>query len=407
MRPLALTGMGVLAPTGTDVESFWKATAEGVSAVAPVTRFDPTGFPVQVGGEVSAFEPKAVIEGKYLVQTDLWTQFALAVGDDALRDADLDLGALDPYQMGVLMCAYAGGVEFGQREIEALWSRGPRHVGPYQSIAWFYAASTGQVSIRRGLKGPCAVLVNDEAGVLDAFGHAGRAIARGTPMMLVGGTEAPLTSPFSLACQAPTGLLSTSNDPKAAYRPFSSSARGYVPAEGGAAFVVEDAAGADARGARTRALVLGQATTFSGAGVFDPDEDGLERAVRDALERANRSPRDVDVVFADALGVPAADAAEAAVLQRVFPAGVPVTAVKAGFGRAYAGAGALDLAAAVLSLEHGWVPPTPNVDDVAHDIDLVVGAGRETAVGTALVVSRGFGGSNSAVVLASPVHSNR
>jgi minimal PKS chain-length factor (CLF/KS beta) len=171
---LAITGLGVLAPTGTSVRAFWKATEEGVSALAPVTRFDTAGFPVSVGGEIHDFDPREAIEGRYLVQTDLFTQLAMAASDLALDDAGVRPADLDPYALGVLMCSYAGGVEFGQREIERLWRHGPRHVGPYQSIAWFYAASTGQVSIRRGLKGPCAVLVDDEAGVLDGFAHAAR-----------------------------------------------------------------------------------------------------------------------------------------------------------------------------------------------------------------------------------------
>jgi minimal PKS chain-length factor (CLF/KS beta) len=402
MTGLVVTGLGVLAPTGTNPDAFWKSTEEGVSAIAPITRFDATGFPLKLGGEVHDFRAEEAIEGRYLVQTDLFTHFALAASDLALADAELDPTQLDPYDLGVLMCSYAGGVEFGQREIQQLWSKGPKHVGPYQSIAWFYAASTGQVSIRRGLKGPCAVLVNDEAGVLDSFGHAARTVRRGTPMMLVGGTEAPLTSPFALACQVGGGLLSDGTDPATAYLPFDSRARGYVPAEGGAVFVTEEAGVALARGARIRAVVAGQASTFSGALAFDPTGEGLERAIRAALAEAGRRPEDVDVVFADALGVPAADASEAAVLRRVFPAGVPVTAPKAGFGRAYAGASAIDVAAALLSIEHGAVPPTPNVTGGTYDLDLVTGAARQTEVGTALVLARGFGGTNSALVLCHP-----
>jgi minimal PKS chain-length factor (CLF/KS beta) len=221
-------------------------------------------------------------------------------------------------------------------------------------------------------------------------------------MMLVGGTEAPLTSPFSLACQLGAGLLSSGTDPATAYLPFDQRARGYVPAEGGAVFVVEEPAAAAARGARVRALVTGHAATFSGAVVFDPTGEGLERAVRGALTQAGCRPEQVDVVFADAVGVPAADQAEARVLRSVFPAGVPVTAPKAGFGRAYAGASAIDVAAAVLSLEHGVIPPTPNTTGNAHDIDLVTGTARRAPLRTALVLARGFGGVNAAVVLARP-----
>lgn len=402
MTGLAITGAAVLAPTGGDLDSFWASTLAGRSVIGPVTKFDTSEFPVSLGGEIPDFDASAVIEGRFLVQTDRFTHFALAAADRALTDADLDPSTLDPYQIGVLMCSYGGGVEFGQREIEQLWRNGPRYVGPYQSIAWFYAASTGQVSIRRGLKGPCAVLVNDESGVLDGFGQAIRTARRGTPMMLVGGAEAPLDSPFALACQVGGGLLSKVSDPTEAYLPFDARASGYVPGEGGAVFTVETIDSARDRAARIRAVVAGHASTFSGLLAFDPTGEGLERAIRGALAVAECDPADVDVVFADGVGVPAADAAEARAIQQVFPEGVPVTVPKAGFGRAYAGASAIDVAAALLSLEHGVIPPTPNVGVTPYDLDLVTGAARPGPVRVALVLARGFGGTNSALVLRHP-----
>ncbi|MET9431046.1 beta-ketoacyl synthase N-terminal-like domain-containing protein [Streptomyces sp. NPDC003036] len=405
--PLAVTGLGVVGPAGVGTEAFAKAIREGISHLAPITRFDPEGFPVALAGEARDFTPSDLIEGRYLVQTDLFSQFAMATADEALADAGLEQPG-DPYDVGVLICSYAGGVTFGQVEIERLWARGPRHVGPYQSIAWFYAASTGQVSIRRGLKGACAVLVTDEPGALDALGHSARELRRSGGAMLVGGAEAPVGSPFSLACQVGAGLLSPDRDPATAYRPFSPRARGYVPGEGGAVLAVETAEAAEARGARVRALVLGHATAFGGTAAFDPGGEALEHAARTALDRAGLAPGDVDLVFADALGTAEADAAEAAVLARLLP-DVPVTAPKAGFGRAYAGAGALDLAAAVLALEQGFVPPTPWPDPDEPVLEelagrLVRGAGPAAAPRTALVLSRGFGGACSAAVLARAGH---
>lgn len=405
---LAVTGLGVVSPAGTGVTAFAKAVREGIPALAPISRFDPADFPVRVAGEVRDFDPTALIEGRYLVQTDLFTQFALAAADEALADAGLEHPA-DPYDIGVLMCSYAGGVAFGQVEIERLWSRGPSHVGPYQSIAWFYAASTGQVSIRRGLKGPCAVLVTDEPGALDALGHAARELRRGTSAMLIGGAEAPVGSPFSLACQVGAGLLSQDPDPATAYRPFTAGAGGYVPAEGGAVLAVETPQAARARNAEVRALVLGHATAFGGATAFDPGGEALEYAARTALRRSGLRPGDVDVVFADAVGTVAGDAAEACALSRLLPDPVPVTAPKAGYGRAYAGAGALDLAAAVLALEHGTVPPTPWPDPDEPVVDaladrLVRTTALTTSPRTALVLSRGFGGACSAAVLARADH---
>ncbi|MFD5474739.1 beta-ketoacyl synthase N-terminal-like domain-containing protein, partial [Streptomyces sp. NPDC127105] len=168
-RRAAVTGIGVVAPGGTSTEAFWKSTQEGVSVLDRVTREGCEHLPLKVAGEVRSFEPSAAVEERYLVQTDRFTHFAMAAADAALQDARLGQGDTDaaPFSAGVVTAAGSGGGEFGQRELQKLWGKGSRYVGPWQSIAWFYAASTGQISIRRGFKGPCSVVAADEAGGLD------------------------------------------------------------------------------------------------------------------------------------------------------------------------------------------------------------------------------------------------
>ena len=166
--------------------------------------------------------------------------------------------------------------------------------------------------------------------------------------------------------------------------------------------VTEEEGAALRRGARIRAEVAGHATTFTGASRWEASREGLARAIRGALREAECAPEEIDVVFADALGVPAADRAEAlAIADALGGHGrrVPVTAPKTGIGRAYCGAPVLDTAAAVLAMEHGLVPPTPNVFEVCHDLDVVTGRARPAELRTALVLSRGLMGSNSALVL--------
>ncbi|MFJ9834350.1 ketosynthase chain-length factor [Streptomyces sp. NPDC101169] len=402
-RRAAVTGIGVVAPNGTSTDTFWKATQEGLSVLDRVTREGCEHLPLKVAGEVRGFEPAATIDERFLVQTDRFTHFALAAADFALEDARLGQAdtSQEPYSIGVVTAAGSGGGEFGQRELQQLWGKGSRFVGPYQSIAWFYAASTGQISIRRKFKGPCSVVASDEAGGLDALAHAARAVRRGTDVIVAGSTEAPL-APYSVVCQLGYEELSTETDPSRAYRPFTDAACGFVPAEGGAMLVVEAETSARERGADVRAYVAGHAATFTGASRWDRSRDGLAQAVRQALNEAGCAPEEVDVVFADALGVPEADRAEALALADALGAHgtrVPVTAPKAGIGRGYCAAPVLDTAAAVLAMEHGLIPPTPNVADVCHDLDLVTGRARVAEVRTALVLSRGLMGSNSALVL--------
>jgi 3-oxoacyl-(acyl-carrier-protein) synthase len=407
LTDILLTGLGVVAPTGSGPEEFWAAALAGASGIGPITRFDPAGYPVRSAGEVRAFDPDDLIDPRVVVQTDLWTQFALAATARALDSAGLDPAAHDPFDIGVTTSASSGGNAFGQREIQALWAQGPRFVGPYQSIAWFYAASTGQISIAHNLRGPCGVVSSEAAGGLDAVAHARTAIRGGCRVQVCGGTEAPV-SPYALTCQLPSGLLSGQD----AYRPFARDASGYLPGEGGAVVVLEDADHARERGAPALAKVAGHAATFAGrqpAGADDAagwrlSSAALAAAIRLALDDAAVRPEEVDVVFADAMGSPEADAAEVAALHEALGGrGVPVTAVKAGLGRAYSGAAAMDVVAAALALSTGLVPPTPGLAaaDIAHDIDLVTGQARAAPLRHALLLARGFGGFTSALVLSS------
>nr|APD71551.1 type II polyketide synthase 4 [Streptomyces sp.] len=398
----AITGIGVIAPNGMRVDAYWKSVSEGLVVLDRITREGCEQLPLRVAGEVRAFDASDLIEERFLVQTDRFSHFAMAAATLALDDAGFGRGApAEPFSIGVVTAAGSGGGEFGQRELQKLWGQGPKFVGPYQSIAWFYAASTGQISIRSGFKGPCSVVASDEAGGLDAVAHAARAVGRGTGAVVVGAAEAPL-APYSMVCQLGYPELSTVDDPDRAYRPFTAGACGFVPAEGGAMLVVEDENRARDRGAPIRATVAGHAATFTGASRWEQSREGLAHAIRGALDEAGCAPEEIDVVFADALGVPEADRAEALALADALGAHgtrVPVTAPKTGTGRAYCGAPLLDIAAAVLAMEHGQVPPTPNVFDICHDLDLVMSRARPAELRTALILSRGLMGSNAALVV--------
>ncbi|MGZ3459574.1 MAG: ketosynthase chain-length factor [Archangium sp.] len=395
------TGISAIAPNGLGVRAWWDATLSGRSGLQPPTRFDPDTYPVQVAGEVREFTPSRLVDGRLIVQTDLWTQFGLAATSMALEDARIDPRKMSAYEMSVIGSASSGGNEFGQREIERLWSKGPQFVSVYQSIGWFYAASTGQLSIKHGMKGTCSSVVSEQAGGLDAVGHARRVLRNGSRMALTGGTEAPL-SPYALTCQLTNGLLSRRAHPSRAYVPFDAEACGYVPGEGGAMLILEDGAAARARGVER---VYGELAGY--AATFDPRpgsgrEPGLYRAAEQALADAGVTPGDIDVVFADAAGVPELDRIEAQALIRLFgPRGVPVTAPKTMTGRLYAGGAALDLVAALLTIGDSVIPPTVGTRELAPgcDIDLVRDEPRKKPVRHALVLARGFGGFNSAVVV--------
>ncbi|CAL9641463.1 Actinorhodin polyketide putative beta-ketoacyl synthase 2 (plasmid) [Streptomyces sp. enrichment culture] len=394
-----VTGLGVVAPGGVGTESWWASVLRGHNAIGPVTRFDASGYPVRLAGEVSGFTDEEHVSGRLLPQTDRVTRLALAAAAQALETAALDPARLPDYAVGVVTANAAGGFEFGQRELQALWSRGSRHVGAYQSFAWFYAANSGQISIRHGLRGPSGVVVSEQAGGLDAVAQARRLLRRGTGAVVTGGVDSTLC-PWGWTAHLAAGGLSTAEDPDRAYLPFDAAARGHVVGEGGALFVVEDGDTARARGADALGVVAGCAATFDPApGTGRPR---LLPAAELALADAGITPADVDVVFADAAGERAADRAEAQTLTALFgPFGVPVTAPKTMTGRLLSGGSAVDLAAALLALRDQVIPPTVGTRRVADDcpVDLVTGAARPARLRTALVLARGRGGFNAATVL--------
>jgi act minimal PKS chain-length factor (CLF/KS beta) len=400
VAPAVVSGMGVVAPNGIGVEPYWSAVLRGESGIGPITRFDASPYPVRLAGEVTAFHVADHVPSRLAVQTDRWTHLGLAAAEAALDDAGVDPAQLPEYEMAVVTAASSGGTEFGQHEIERLWSSGPRAVGAYQSIAWFYAATTGQISIRHGMRGPCGVVATEQAGGLDTIAHARRVLQDGTRLVVTGGMDASLC-PYGLVAQLSTGRISTRPDPRRAYLPFDVDAAGYLPGEGGAMLIVEDAwAAADRGAAHWYGEIAGHAATFDprpGSG----RPPGLRRAIENALINAQMAPEEIDVIFADAVGVPELDRIEAAVIAYVFePYGVPVTAPKTTTGRLYAGA-ALDVVTALLAIRDDTIPPTTGEIRLhpADRIDLVRDEARSAKVRAALVVARGFGGMNAALVV--------
>ncbi|WP_431882845.1 ketosynthase chain-length factor [Micromonospora gifhornensis] len=400
MSAAVVTGLGVLAPTGRTVADHWSSVLAGRSALAGITLFDASAYPTRVAGTVAGFAAHEHVPGRLVPQTDRWTHFGLAAAAQALDDAALDPAALPEYEMGVVTASSSGGTEFGQREIEALWRDGPGHVGAYQSIAWFYAATTGQISIRHGMRGPCGVLVTEQAGGLDAIGQARRLVRGGLRTVVTGGTDASLC-PYGLVAQLSSRRLSPGTDPARAYVPFDADAAGHVPGEGGGMLIVEEAGAAAERGARRYGVVAGYAATFDPPpGSARPS--ALGRAITAALADAGLRPGRIGAVFADAAAVPELDRQEAAAIAGVFgPYGVPVTAPKTMTGRLYAGGAALDLVTALLALRDGVIPPTTGVRHPLDELrlDLVCDRPRQADLEHVLVLGRGIGGFNAAVVL--------
>ncbi|MGW4238413.1 ketosynthase chain-length factor [Streptomyces sp. NPDC004749] len=406
-----VTGIGVVAPCGLGAEAYWKALLAGESGITGLSRFDTSGYPATLAGEIRDFDAREHLPSRLLPQTDVSTRYAVVAADWALADAGVAQEAgetgeagLADYDMGVVTSTAQGGFDFTHREFRKLWDEGPEYVSVYESFAWFYAVNTGQISIRNKMRGPSAALVGEQAGGLDAVGHARRTVRRGTPLVVSGGVDSAF-DPWGYSAQLAGGRVTTATDPARAYLPFDRAASGHVPGEGGAILVVEDADSARERGART---VYGEIAGY--AATFDPPPGserppGLRRAAELALADAGLEPADIGIVYADAAAVPELDRAEAEALRGLFGAyGVPVTAPKTLTGRMYAGGGPADLAAALFTLRDGVAPATAHTTDVPDDygLDLVLGEPRPVRERAALVLARGRHGFNSAIVVTAP-----
>jgi act minimal PKS chain-length factor (CLF/KS beta) len=396
---VVVTGLGIASPNGLGVKDYWSATLGGKNGIGRITRFDPSSYPARLAGEIPGFVAEDHLPSRILPQTDRVTRLALVATDWALQDAGVDPAQMSEFDMGVITASAAGGFEFGQGELQSLWGRGSQYVSAYQSFAWFYAVNSGQISIRNGMKGPAGVVVSEGAGGLDAVAHARRQIRKGTSLIVTGAVDASIC-PWGWVAQLSTGKLSTSDEPARAYLPFDRDCRGYVPGEGGAILITEDADAARARGARSYGEIAGHGSTMDprpGSG----REPGLRKAIELALADAGADPGDIDVVFADGAGDPEPDRTEAEAITAVFGArAVPVTVPKTMTGRLYSGAAPLDLAAAFLAIRDGVIPPTVHVDPCPdHLLDLVLDQPRPAPVRSALVLARGSGGFNSAMVV--------
>ena len=398
-----VTGLGIVAPNGVGADAYWAATLQGRSGIGRITRFDPSGYRATLAGLVE-LDAAAHLPSRLLPQTDRMTRLALIAAQEALDDAHADPASMPDYAAGVVTAASGGGFEFGQKELQALWGRGNSHVSAYQSFAWFYPVNTGQISIRHAMRGPGAALVAEQAGGLDTVAKARGHLRSEAALMMAGGVDGSL-SPWSWLCLTRSRRLSPAVDPHRAYLPFDTDASGMVPGEGGALLVLEHP---QAAGERRAPHCYGSIAGYSAT--FDPRpgsgrEPGLRRAIEAALAEARLATTEVDAVFADASGVPELDRLEAEVLSALFgPRGVPVTAPKTMTGRLLGGGASLDLATAFLAIRDGLIPPTVHVEQPAfpEELDLVVGAPRERRLRAVLVVARGYGGFNSAMVLRAP-----
>lgn len=397
-KRVVVTGIGIVNPSGIGKDQFWQNMTEGNSAIREIDRFDPTNFPTKVAGAVSDFKPGDFIPRRLVVKTDRFTHYALAASDLALADADLDLEKEDSYRVGVWFGNNAGGWDICERGFKELYNDGATMVNPWQATAWFPTAAQGYVTIRYGIRGYSKSFVCDRASGASGLYFGVKSIQQGhNDVVLTGGSEAPITR-FGMVCYYETGEISGAENPNTAYQPFDRERSGIVLGEGSTVLVLESEEHALARGAK----IYGEVTSGSMTTDISPDSGiHFKRAMNKALNNADLSAKDIDVVFAEGCGTQTGDRVEAEAIGDVFSDApeVPVTVPKSLFGHLYGASCSTEVACSLLAMETGKLPVMQSVNpDDGCELNFVTQA-QSRPVSRTLVNSRAREGVNASFVI--------
>lgn len=404
-----ITGLGVVTPLGIGCEALWASLMAGRSGAEPISRFDASEFKVRIACEVRDFKPQDWMETRESRRLDRLVQFAVAASAMALDDARLKVSDTDPERVGVLIGTGVGGFETIQQGFEDLLARGPNRVNPLTGAMMLPDLPAGYVAIQHGAQGPNLAVSSACATGSTALGEAAEIIRRGdAEVMIAGAVEAGIT-PFALAAFHRTGAMSTRDvAPASASRPFDRDRDGFVFGEGAGILILESEAHARARGARPLAELAGYGASADAYHVSAPREDGrgAAQAMRRALRAAGAAPEEVGYINAHGTGTQLNDLMETRAIHQVFgpwAAQLAVSSTKSMHGHLMGAAGAVEAAIAVLTLGHGILPPTINLDHPGEgcDLDYVPHRPRPCAAPLQAVVSNsfGFGGHNASLFI--------
>jgi 3-oxoacyl-[acyl-carrier-protein] synthase II len=400
---VVVTGLGALTPIGNTTDEFWSGLVQGRCGIGPITKFDATGYPTQIAGEIRNFDPLKYVERKEARRLDPYLQYAMACACMAVDDASLDTGAVDSERFGVLIGSGIGGITSLMDGEHTRLEKGFDRVSPFVIPMLIINMASGLVSMRFGAKGPNSSVVTACATGNHALGDAYRIIQRGeADVMIAGGAEAIIV-PIAIAAFCAMKAMSTRNDePERASRPFDAGRDGFVCSEGGGILTLESLEHAVRRGARIYAEIVGYGMSGDAHHMTapDPEGDGAVRAMRAALRDAALRPAEVGYINAHGTSTQYNDKFETLAIKRVFgeyAARLAVSSTKSMTGHLLGAAGGIEAVACVLALHHGILPPTINYEtpDPDCDLDYVPNQARKQDIDVALSNAFGFGGTNA------------
>ncbi len=412
-RRVVITGVGLVSPVGVGTAATWRALLAGESGVGPITRFDVSNYPVRIAGEVKGFNPVDFVEKKDVKKSDTFILYALAATRFAMEDSGLaiDTGpGGNAHRVGVVIGSGIGGLPLIESTHSILLEKGPGRVSPFFIPGLIVNMAAGQVSIRYGAKGPNTAPATACTTGLHAIGEAFRLIQAGhADAMIAGGSEAVIT-PLAVAGFCAMRALSHRNDePERASRPWDAGRDGFVIGEGAGILVLEEATAAARRGVPVYAEIVGYGMSADAYHISapDPDGDGAQRCMQEALRDAGLAPGAIDYINAHGTSTELGDLSEVRAVHRVFGEHahrLAISSTKSATGHLLGAAGGLECGVLALAVRDQVLPPTINLEQPGEgcDLDFVPLTARPARLRYGLTNSFGFGGTNGALILKHP-----
>ena len=406
-RRVVVTGLGIVSPLGSTVDTAWEGIVNGRSGIGPITRLDLSAFPCRIGGEAKGFVPEEYMSPKDVRKFDPFVPFGFATAVQAVRDSGLEITEANSARIGVAMGAGIGGLStIEENTAKYLEAQSPRKISPFFIPGSIINAAAGHTSIHYGLRGPNLALVTACTTSTHSIGIAARLIQYGdADAMIAGGAEMAFT-PLGIGSFGQAKALSLRNDePERASRPWDRDRDGFVMAEGGGAVMLEDYEHAKARGARIYAELVGFGMSGDAYHITAPHEtgEGARLAMVNAIRDAGLNPEQIDYINAHATSTGLGDIAETVAIKRALgdhAHKVAVSSTKSMTGHLLGAAGVVEAIFSILAIRDGVLPPTINLEnpDPQCDLDYVPLTARQAPVRVALSNSFGFGGTNGSLV---------
>ena len=404
---VVVTGMGIVSPIGNNVAEFWTGIEQGRSGGGPITHFDATDYPTRIAAEVKDFDPRAVMDGKEARKMDVFSQFAVAAAIEAMNDAKLAPGDVDPERLGVITGCGIGGFDSLESSYEKLFLVGPHRVPPMTIPKMIPNIGPGNIAIQLNAQGVCLNITTACSSGTDAIGSALMWLRNGShDAIIAGGVESAIVKMGVMGFCVLQALTTRNDDPQRASRPFDRDRDGFLLGEGAGMLVLETLEHAQARGAHIYAELAGYGATCDAIHLTAPHPEGrgAARAMQLALADAGLKPEAIDYVNAHGTSTPMNDPIETAAIKRTFgdhAYRLKVSSTKSMTGHCIGAAGGIEAIVCIKAIEQQFFPPTINFEnpDPKCDLDYVPNKGVKGKIDVTMSNSLGFGGHNGVVVM--------